>query len=389
EGGPGTSQTQYEVRDAEIPGAAADLLAAIKALSTAYSAVATASAADKSTAQAPSTPYATTNEGAPADTGGEAAGGGPPTSGQPDPPSLPDAVKRFQEMFRATTAQHRIAPGVLALCMSERKGATGEIEDNVIYGQIAQYFDTADMMLGGIPVSSNSQRMRDALARSLYAINDDLRINLQDTPEVRAAVWAGRDDRSGSLEPLLADQLLERVRADIVSTAHESGDEAEVMRAAFAVAVLNGFLRSADARDLVRAARLAKAERAMADTDKGVATLSLIGLLVPPIGRVTQLIALYSLYGHAMNQLVAIASINAVMDVAALDALLADDAASFGTTLASKPRADDILGQILAETGLSLVQAHAINTFLPSLGLAMQVVTDVDTLTGPDSDGNQ
>lgn len=377
EGGPGRSQTEYEVRDPLVPGAAEDLVVAIKALGDTYSRIERAKTflAMKGS---------TINQGAPSGggTAGTGAGGGAGGGGSPAPDpyseaSLADDIGKFQTLLKAAIAQHRIVPGVLALCLPERSDTdNGSLEDQVIYAQVAAYLQMATGWLRDVPETMDSTPLRAAMTRSLHGINRSLQLDLKDVPEVRAAVWAGRSERSGAWEPLLAEQLLDRVRVDIVEGAAESGDEADAMRAAFAVAVLTSYLRSADASVAVRTATLAKAESSMLGQDKSVAALSLMSLLVPPIRTVTLAIGLMTMAGHAMNQFTALASSNRAADAAALDALLADDSVVFVTILSNKPRFEELIGEIAKTMTMQMV----FDTVFPVAGLVVQVASDVATL---------
>ncbi len=378
EGGSGhDTPPEYEIHDPAVPGAAEDLANGVRALAKAYAKV--------EDAQGKIDAYKNSPAGAaPANAGTGGSGGSTPPSNppgtptpypaRPDPGELPEATKAFHDLMRQVGEQHPVAPGVLAMCLPERESGT-DLKDQVVLAQLFAYLPAARGYLTQIPKKYPTAMFRYELGRSVNSINRELKLNLSDTPETRAALWAGRDGRGGILEPLLADQLLGAVRADLVA-ASTAADEETLLRTAFALSVLNSYLAAGDARDLVRYAALDKAEAPLRRYDKTVAFLSIVGYFVKPVAAVSAVLGVMTVYGHMFNQFAVLAAENAELDNVALEALLLDDTGRYVTTLANKPRAGKIVEEILLSTGKSM----ALSTCVPALGLFFQVVSDVQTL---------
>ena len=378
EGGSGQSpRPEYEIHDPGIPGAAEDLAQGIRALAQVYAKVESAQGKIDAYKASPAG-AAPTNAG----TGGSGGGSTPPTQpgtptpypDTPDAAELPAATKAFHDLLRQVAEQHPVAPGVLAMCLPERESGK-DLTNQIVFAQLFAYLPVARASLGLVPTAYPTSLFRYELGRSINPINRELRLNISDTPETRAALWAGRDGRGGTLEPLLAEQLLAAVRTDLV-TASKATDEETLLRTAFALSVLNSYLAAGDARDQVRYAALEKAEEPLRRYDKSVAFLSMIGYFVKPVAIAATVFGVMTAYGHMVNQFAVLAAENADLDHAALEALLLDDTGRYVTTLANKPRAGKIVEEILLSTGKTM----ALNTCVPALGLFASVVSDVQTL---------
>jgi hypothetical protein len=178
-------------------------------------------------------------------------------------------------------------------------------------------------------------------------------------------------------EPLLANQLLERVREDIVRSTNATAGEEPLLRSAFMLAVLNSYLSIADARHAVAAARLAKQEAPWGRADQAAACLSLIGLLVPPVGLLGVALGAYSMYGHLTNQFESLAQSRKAMHDTAVAAAMADDSVELAQVLADFPRMETVVAELV----LSFGGMHLASK-IPVVGLAMQVVGDAETLLG-------
>jgi hypothetical protein len=336
----------------------ADLVSAIQQLVNAYSTLETEQTlADASAAE--------THEGSPT------SAPPPPATGQPT--KLEAAAGTLSKLLKETTGQHKLAPGIVALCLSKRSDAGDPFDKKIIYSCTAEYIASARESLAQIPVNYNATGLREALAKSTQPEARALEVSLADTPEARAAVFAGRGT---SFEPLMADQLLERVRRDIVNEAKTARNDDEAVRALFALAVINSYLAASDARDVVPRAQAARAREPLQALAKISAALSLVGLLVPPLGVVGTIIGLYTVYGDALSQLDEVVRLNTRLDTRALETLLSENQAAFAQTLAAKPRPSDVY----VELATSFIGFALAGRLLPRLALGVSVVSDAKTL---------
>lgn len=373
EGGSG-ADPGYTLGEPGVQGAVEDLVAAVAGLATAYAAVEQALAKSAQAQQA--SPAQGAGGGGGTQPGAGGAQGGTGSDGTPDPAQLQDASLAFQARLRDVVAQHPLAPGVFAACLPHR-AADGTLQAADVRRALCEYIPQAAALLQAVPASHASDRLRVVLGEPLRDLARALHLVLDDVPEVRASLWAARED-AAAFEPLMAGPVLEAVREDLIAATGE--DEDALLRTAFALAVLDSLRRAGDDRDAVLQAQAQAAQAPLRRQDKTVAALSLVGLLVPQVRAFAAVFGLATVLGHALAQLDEISRLQANLDRAALQALLAGDAASFATTLAAKPRASDVVTELLS--GIAI--GKAVDTVVPALGLLMQVEGDVQTLLGQD-----
>lgn len=361
QGGPGTDPPKvYEVHEPQDANAAPDLLLTVGALLAAYTAY-----EGELVKLSP-----VTNEGSP---GPDPYGAPPPPP--PDPKVAQEALKKYTDLLKASILKHRIAAGVVALCLDKRKDSPGQLPTaQSIYASTVEYVQMARESLKRIGSGYDSGGLRESMSISLASVIKEFRIAMADTPETRAAVFSGRS--RDTLEPLLADQLLERVRADIVGGAKESGTDEDGVRALFALSVLNSYLAVSDARDALPKARAARDQEPFEKLGKTSAALSLVGLFAPPLQAAAAVTGLYAMYGSAVNQFAQIARESAAIDTKALDALLAEDHTMVAQTLASKPRGLALMSSTLE----TLVRDGLLAKLIPPVSLAYPAVEDALTL---------
>lgn len=380
----------YESAQPEV---AADLVAAVEEVVTACASYqGLQQAFDKAKQEKKSEPPSSTGSGGPSGAGGGAGGqgasggqvgsggqsGAEGGTGTNPPPALKDvqsAQERVAKTLKDAAAQHRLAPGIAALCLKQKKEGQS-LGDQVVFAATVQYLAQARASLTQLPatydVSSLDYAVRGALPRVLL----DPEVRLEDRPEVRAAVFSGARVASGGFQPLASDLLLGEVRRDVVRAATGPVDDDEKVRAAFTLAVLNSYLASADARDAIPAAK-AKEERApLKVLSKITAAASLLGLFVRPVALVAGGLGMLEMAGNAYLQFRSVAESNKVLDAAALDALLADETAAFAQIVASKPRGIDVL----TEVGASVGEMMLLDRVFPLAGLAVGAWSDVETL---------
>lgn len=354
----GNPNVQKYVSNPQIAGADKDLVTAIQQLAKAYT--------DLERLQG--TPEkALLNDAAP-----------PPDP--PDPEKIRAASAAFSKMLQDALAQHRLAPGILAVCLPKRPSDDAVIDEQTVFASTVEYLAMSRASLAGVPAKYDSAPLREALRKTLRQLTRRLEgfidVHLDETPETRAAVFAGGSDRRTAFEPLLADQVLERVRADMIAAAKSSANDDAKVRAGFSLAVLNSYLSVSDAREAIPRARASKDALPFIGVAKASSALSLVGLLIPPLGIAGAVVGGIALVGDALNQFNEVARTNAELDFRALDALLTDDQAAFARSLAAKPRGMAVIGGIVT----SLAGFALVGRYLPRVGLAVQVVSDAHTL---------
>jgi hypothetical protein len=380
-GGTGTQATnatpQYESARPEI---AADLVAAVEA-------VVTACATYKGLQQSYDKAKQEKATGASSGTGGSGGGpggsggqsgaeGGSGTNPAPDLKQVQSAQETVATTLRDAAAQHRLAPGVAALCLNEKKEGQ-PLGEQVVFAATVQYLVQARASLSQLPSSYDASGLEYAVRGALPRVLLDPQVRLEDRPEVRAAVFSGaRVASDGGFQPLTSDLLLEQVRRDIVRAARGPAGDDEKVRAAFTLAVLNSYTAAADARDAIPAAKSKEEQAPLKTWSKITAALSLIGLFAAPVAVVAGGLGLVAMAGSAYLQFRSVAESNKVLDAAALDALLADDTAAFAQVVASKPRGIDVL----TEAGASVGEMMLLDRVFPIAGLAVGAWSDIETL---------
>jgi len=347
------AEDTFEVEDPGAPGLAEELVGAVQELRAAYGKILAE--------QNPDNPS-------------------PDSRRLPNQALIAKAAADFSSLLKAKAKEHRVVAGVLGLSIQEEGtsglGTEAEARQKV-FRWLAAYLESARGWLKVIPAAYPSNLLRHGMGNSTRRVNRTLGLALDDVPEVRAALWAGRDTEEAVFEPLLANQLLERVRQDILRSTNATAGEEPLLRSAFMLAVLNSYLATADARHAVAAARLAKQEAPWARADQAAACLSLLGLLVPPVGLVGVALGGYSMYGHLTNQFESLAQSRQATQNAAIDAVMADDSVELAQLLADFPRMETVVAELV----LSFGGMHLASK-IPVVGLAMQVVGDAETLLG-------
>jgi hypothetical protein len=355
-----TTKPVFGVPDPNTRAAAADLVAAIQKLATAYSQLEKAQLDFQNTASAE------------------------PYSGAPPSQDVTAAHHALSKLLKAVAVNHPLASGILALCLPQRS-SEGALDEQTIYDCTLDYVAQAEDWLASLSRTYDYAELRNALARPTYSQATalgislpELGISLPDTPETRAAVFSGRTDRGVMFEPLVADQILDRVRHDIVAEARTSPTDDRDVWTIFMLTVLNSYIAVADARDVIPEALAAIEEKPMQVFNKVLAALSLVGLLVPPVFAAVQAsrLAEFALFGNALIQLDQVARLNSKLNRVALDALLVGDAEKFALTIASKPRATDVMADIM----ISFIGYQALGKMLPPIALAVQAFNDGETL---------
>lgn len=332
----------------------------------------------------------------------------PPDFVDPNVPTVPaalvaqyvaDARKDFLAKLREAGNEHRLAPGVIGKCLPTDKFVTSvELSDNDVFSATVDYIaaakDTLQSMLTEEPYPSAF--LREQLKGSIGPAIWPLGLHPDDTPEVRASIWAGYTRQRIRMEPLRADALLRDVLSDIVDAARAEQSVDALFRAQFAGAVLASYQSETDVRFAIQATTLQQAEAPFASLDSVVAALDLIAIfLLPPLaplaGVVTTFVgglSIYSLYGHAVNQFEEAAVRNTMLDDQsaaalfrelngrALDALLDDPEASFAQLVAQKRYRSDVL----VDVAKSVATVAGIGKVLPPLALALNTANDTETL---------
>lgn len=366
----------YETTQPEM---AADLVQAIESLAAAYSAV----EGEQAKQPKSSTETSAGSEGGSPGTSGNGATGGSGGSGgstveEPfDQKKLDAAHTKLSTLLKDTSAQHKLAPGIFALCLPKRK-AGAPLGEQAIYQCAVTYLTQARQSLAQVPATYDSGPLAAAIRGSLPRAAFELNVGLQDRPETRAAVFAGRTDRPGLFEPLLADQVLEHVRLSIVDSVKGVDGDDDRVRAGFALAVLNSYLGASDARYAIPRAQEKKDQGPLQSLGKVSAALSLVGLFFPPFLAIGGAIGLVTMFGSALTQLDAVASANQTLDRQALDALLTENDAAFAQILAAKPRGIDVITSI----GVSVAEITVLNRVFPLVGLGVGAWSDYQTLAG-------
>ncbi len=225
-------------------------------------------------------------------------------------------ARKFAETLRDKAIDAPVIAGVLGELVSlVGVNSSGKIDSSEkairdqIYRACASYLTLATEALSLIPRRYNAEalrvRMSDRRSRQDRTDLKGLGVMLEDTPEVRAALWALRSDKPRTLDPLEADTLLQAVKNDVVRNA-QGADEAETLQAAFTASVIESYRYAWSESQVIVQARQHRDEVQLSRYDTTAAVLSLAGLVVGSVAVVpAAAIGLYSLYHHAVNQFAA------------------------------------------------------------------------------------
>lgn len=366
EGGPGTSDTLgFEVRNPAEPAAATDLMDRLRGLVGPYLALQRV----LDLAEAP--PPEARPPGARPPPGAERS----PYPGPPSDVELDAARRDYRMALEAVARDHPVGPGVFALCIPDLlKDPQLPLEEQRMLSAIFEFFRLAELRMMQLPEQYPESVLRYVVKEPLSKMAGKLGASIADTPEMRAMWWASRPEKHLLFEPLLATQMIDAIRSELVRS--QPPDDEELVRTAFMLAVIHGLGLSKRDVGVLRLAQLDNAERPFKRFDKTAALLSLVGLVLPPVDAAAAAVGVYSLYGHCVNQFAALSALESDAETRAVDALLSDDAAGFALALGERPDVAEVLGEAAASMARDLVLAKV----APAVAIAMQIWEDGKTL---------
>lgn len=226
---------------------------------------------------------------------------------------MTEPARSFAQTLRDKSRISPMVPGLLGVLVNlgsdNVSGKIGADEREIrqkIWLACCEYLTKASEALALVPRTYNSSlliaQMANGRSRQDRQTLHDLGVVLDDTPEIRAALWTLRPDKSHELDPLEADTLLQAVKHEI-ATGAQGRNEAEQLQAAFATSIIESYRFAWQESQVILKARLHQAEAPLKRYDTTAAVLSLAGLALGSIAALPAApIALYSLYYHAVNQ---------------------------------------------------------------------------------------
>lgn len=366
EGGSGTSDTQgFEVHEAAEPGAAADLMERLRTLVAPYLEL------QRVLDLAKASPPETRAPGERPPPGAERS----PYPGVPSSAELDAARRRYRAALEALAADHPIGPGVFALCVAGLLEQPDQpLDEQRMLAGVFEYFHLAEPRMVQLPQKYPEAVLRYVMKEPLPRMAGEPAGHVQDTPELRAMWWASRPENRSVFEPLLATRMIDAIRTELVQA--DALDDEELVRTTFMLAVIQSLGLSKRAADALRLAQVEKAERPYQRYDKTSALLSLISLVVPPLGAAAAAIAAFSLYGHCVNQFAALSALTSDAETRAVDALLSDDGVGFALAVGDRPGVADVL----LDAAAPLAKDLALAWVLPLVAVALQARDDAKVL---------